>query len=234
MGADRLFGNIVNPPKGPANKRYTVPGTIVGMVFGVLLFAVQNTMAVRPPEIPNQSLSRPYLDIFLPQPPPLPRRAQAQKTETPAEKPAFPTEANKGFHPEPERPDADPVPPEGPGWVPGDDKTPFKIDLEPPPPPPAPKVPVRVGGAIRPPVKQVDARPVYPPIAQAARVQGLVIIEAAIGPDGMVRDAKVLRSIPLLDQAALDAVRQWRFTPTLLNGVAVPVIMTVTVQFTLQ
>ena len=57
---------------------------------------------------------------------------------------------------------------------------------------------------------------------------------ATIGPDGRVKDAKVLRSIPLLDQAALDAVKQWQFTPTLLNGVPVPVIMTVTVQFTLQ
>jgi protein TonB len=61
-----------------------------------------------------------------------------------------------------------------------------------------------------------------------------VIIEAIIGPDGRVQEAKVLRSIPLLDAAALDAVRQWQFTPTLLNGVPVPVIMTVTVNFTLQ
>ena len=79
-----------------------------------------------------------------------------------------------------------------------------------------------------------DARPVYPAIAQSARVQGVVIIEATIGPDGRVQDAKVLRSIPLLDAAALDAVRQWQFSPTLLNGVPVPVIMTVTVNFTLQ
>jgi protein TonB len=49
-----------------------------------------------------------------------------------------------------------------------------------------------------------------------------------------VVNARVLRSVPLLDQAALDAVRQWVFTPTLLNGVPVPVIMTVTVNFTLQ
>ena len=55
-----------------------------------------------------------------------------------------------------------------------------------------------------------------------------------IGADGKVKDAKVLRSIPLLDQAAVDAVKQWQFTPTLLNGVPVPVIMTVTVNFTLQ
>jgi len=105
---------------------------------------------------------------------------------------------------------------------------------EAPPPPPPPAEPVRVGGNIKPPTKVRDVRPSYPPIAQSARVQGIVIIEATIGPDGAVRDARVLRSIPLLDQAALDAVRQWQFTPTLLNGVPVPVIMTVTVQFTLQ
>jgi protein TonB len=65
-------------------------------------------------------------------------------------------------------------------------------------------------------------------------VQGVVIIEATIAPNGRVQAAKVLRSIPMLDAAALDAVRQWQFTPTLLNGEPVPVIMTVTVNFTLQ
>ena len=105
---------------------------------------------------------------------------------------------------------------------------------EAPPPPPPPTAPIRVGGNIKAPQKKKHVNPVYPPIAQSARVQGVVIIEATIGPDGRVRDAKVLRSIPLLDQAALDAVKQWEFTPTLLNGVPVPVIMTVTVNFTLQ
>jgi protein TonB len=104
----------------------------------------------------------------------------------------------------------------------------------PPPPPPPPAAPVRVGGNIKPPNKVKNVPPVYPPIAQSARVQGVVIIEATIGTNGKVTDARVLRSIPLLDQAALDAVRQWEFTPTLLNGVPVPVIMTVTVNFTLQ
>jgi protein TonB len=61
-----------------------------------------------------------------------------------------------------------------------------------------------------------------------------VTIEAIITKDGTVRDAKVVRSVPLLDQAALDAVRQWRYTPTTLNGVPVEVIMTVTVQFTIR
>jgi TonB family protein len=93
---------------------------------------------------------------------------------------------------------------------------------------------IRVGGNIKAPTRTRDVRPVYPDIAKAARVQGVVIMEIVIGPDGSVQDARVLRSIALLDQAALDAVRQWRFVPTLLNGVPVPVIMTVTVNFTLQ
>jgi TonB family protein len=90
---------------------------------------------------------------------------------------------------------------------------------------------VRVGGKIEPPIKINDVKPVYPAIAQNAGVTGTVIIEATIGADGKVIDAKVLRSIPLLDQAALDAVRQWEYRPTFLNGVAVPVIMTVTINF---
>jgi protein TonB len=93
---------------------------------------------------------------------------------------------------------------------------------------------LRVGGAIKAPLKILDVRPIYPPVALAARVAGVVIIEARIGADGSVEEAHVLRSIPLLDEAALDAVKQWRFTPTLLNGQAVPIMMTMTVNFTLS
>jgi TonB family protein len=92
--------------------------------------------------------------------------------------------------------------------------------------------PVRVGGRIQTPNKIKDVKPVYPAIAQSARVSGAVTIEATIGPDGKVADAKIVRSIPLLDQAALDAVRQWEYTPTLLDGVPVPVVVTVTINFT--
>jgi TonB family protein len=93
---------------------------------------------------------------------------------------------------------------------------------------------VRVGGKIRPPTKVKDVKPVYPDAAKSGRVQGVVIVEATIGADGKVIDAKVLRSVPMLDQAALDAVKQWEFTPTLLNGKPVPVVMTVTINFKLQ
>ena len=91
---------------------------------------------------------------------------------------------------------------------------------------------VRPGGRIMEPKKIKDVQPVYPAVAQSARVSGVVTIEATIGSDGKVIDAKVVRSIPLLDQAALDAVRQWEYLPTMLNGVPVPVLVTVTINFT--
>jgi TonB family protein len=93
---------------------------------------------------------------------------------------------------------------------------------------------LRIGSNISAPAKIKDVQPVYPPVAQAAHVAGVVIMEVRIGTDGHVEEAHVLRSIPLLDQAALDAVKQWEFTPTLLNGVPKPVIMTVTINFTQQ
>ncbi len=93
---------------------------------------------------------------------------------------------------------------------------------------------LRVGPGIKAPQKIVDVKAVYPKDAKDAGVQGVVIMEIAIGPDGKVKDAKILRSVPMLDEAALEAVRQWEFAPTLLNGVAQTVIMTVTVNFTLE
>jgi len=102
-------------------------------------------------------------------------------------------------------------------------------------PPPAPvQPPVRLHSGIRAPQRVVDVRPVYPAAARLARVEGMVIIEATIDERGNVARAQVLRSIPLLDEAALTAVRQWKFTPTLLNGSAVPIVMTVTVNFKLD
>lgn len=102
------------------------------------------------------------------------------------------------------------------------------------PPAPSAPMPVRVGGDIKEPRKLVDAPPVYPDIAKQARVQGIVILECTIAPTGEVEKVEVIRGIPLLDQAAIDSVKQWRYTPTLLNGVPVPVIMTVTVNFRLS
>jgi protein TonB len=104
----------------------------------------------------------------------------------------------------------------------------------PPPPPPPPVVPIRLHQGMKAPHKIVDVAPVYPPVAQRARIEGVVILEAVIDAQGRVASVRVLRSIALLDQAAADAVKQWRFTPALLNTEPVPVVMTVTVNFTLQ
>jgi protein TonB len=100
-------------------------------------------------------------------------------------------------------------------------------------PPPPPQKAIRVGGQIKQPRKLKDVSPVYPDIAKQARVQGVVILECTISPQGKVTNVKVLRGIPLLNDAAIEAVKQWVYTPTLLNGVPVPVIMTVTVNFKL-
>jgi protein TonB len=93
---------------------------------------------------------------------------------------------------------------------------------------------VRVGGAIQEPRKLEHVNPAYPDIARQARVQGVVILECTIGPDGRIEHVTVLRGIPLLDAAAVEAVRQWVYTPTLVNGVPARVIMTVTVRFKLS
>jgi len=99
---------------------------------------------------------------------------------------------------------------------------------------PPPVQAVRVGGQIKAPKQLRRVAPVYPPIARAARIQGTVTVECVINPHGRVTDVKVVQSLPLLDAAAIEAVKQWVYTPTLLNGVPVPVIMTVTVNFTIS
>ncbi len=90
--------------------------------------------------------------------------------------------------------------------------------------------PVRVGGTIQAPRKIQDAAAVYPESMRGSGVGGVVILEAIVGPDGSVSSAKVLRApAPDLGEAAVAAVKQWRYEPVLLNGSPVPVILTVTV-----
>ncbi len=145
----------------------------------------------------------------------------------------------------PERPLAPPVPSEIPvdpnGLPPGFGSDPGAIPLHidgppSPPPPPAPKTPpmVRISTGMQAPQKIVDVKPVYPALAKAAHVEGIVILDAVLGTDGRVDQVRVLRSVALLDQAAIDAVRQWRYTPTRLNGEPVRVLMTITMNFKLE
>jgi protein TonB len=93
---------------------------------------------------------------------------------------------------------------------------------------------VRVGSGIGAPRKIVDVPPVYPEDAKAAGVSGVVIVEARIATDGSIAYASIVKSIPMLDDAAVDAVLQWKYEPTTLNGEAVEVIITVTVNFAVR
>lgn len=169
-------------------------------------------------------------------PPPSPPPAARPRVQPQANPDAAPVAAPEGIHAEIERPaPVDIAEPPSDGVIGGFGTDPGSVPHEEPaPPPPAPRVPVRPGGDIKPPRKIVDVAPVYPELARTARVSGVVILEATIDEDGNVRDARILRSIPLLDRAAVEAVRQWRFTPTLLNGQVIPIVMTVTVTFRLD
>ena len=104
----------------------------------------------------------------------------------------------------------------------------------PPPPPPAPRGPVRVGGEIKTPALVYRVEPVYPPFAMAANIQGTVILEAVVDEQGAVQDVTVIRSQGLLDKAAIAAVRQWRYSPLLLNGRPEKFVLTVVLTFHLE
>jgi protein TonB len=100
--------------------------------------------------------------------------------------------------------------------------------------PPPPKRVVRVGGSINPPALLRRVEPVYPSIAEQARIKGIVILEAHVDESGRVRDVRILRGIPLLNEAAVTAVQQWRYKPLLLNGIPTEFLLSVTVQFELS
>jgi TonB family protein len=92
--------------------------------------------------------------------------------------------------------------------------------------------PLRVGGAIRPPRQTRHVGPEFPGGIETNSIVSITIGEIVVGTDGRVVAARLLRSHPLFSQAVLDAVRQWEYEPTLLNGVATPVVITFTIGFT--
>lgn len=213
---------------------YTVPLSVVAHT--VLLGAL-----VVVPLVATGAFPTPQVVLTFVTPPPAPAPPRTPPPERPTPRPAPDPTLNPDAAPvvasdhpvvePPPRLDVQlvPIPDVGNGTA-----IPFSAAPPPAPAPDVPEVPIRPGGDIREPRKVFDVTPVYPAIARAARVDGTVIIEATIARDGSVRDARLLRSTPMLDQAALDAVRQWRYTPSRLNGVPVEVLVTVTVRFTVR
>ena len=109
----------------------------------------------------------------------------------------------------------------------------------PPPAPPKPTVRraprvVKVGGDVRPPVLLQNVKPVYPELARQVRVSGLVRLQAVIAIDGKIKNLNVVSGHPLLRPAALAAVREWVYAPTLLNGEPVEVALQIDVNFRLD
>jgi protein TonB len=105
----------------------------------------------------------------------------------------------------------------------------------PPPPPPARrKDPIKVGGNVQASKLIHRVEPEYPELAKRARVQGIVLLKVTVDEQGSVANIELVRGHPLLTEAAINAVRQWRYSPTILNNEPVPVIATVTVNFVLR
>src|SRR5438874_6295978 len=208
-----MFSDVVDPSiTVGSSRRYTVPLSIAAhtIVIGALIIVPLAAVGALPNPVSGIIIfeSFPAIPVPPPLPAPPPRAAEIRPTSS-ADPYAAPIVAPPDVRPEPAvQPQANVVGAingveHGAGDVVGG----FIDRAAPPPPPPvqpaAPTKPVRPGGDIRTPVRIKDAAPVYPPIAQAARVQGFVIIEATIDVNGRVQDAKILRSIPLLDAAAL-------------------------------
>ncbi|HKV03850.1 MAG TPA: energy transducer TonB [Candidatus Acidoferrales bacterium] len=100
-----------------------------------------------------------------------------------------------------------------------------------PPPPPAPKSEVRIGGDIKPPRLISSVIPVYPSVAKSAGVEGSVVVKASIDKEGNVVDAKAISGSPMLRQAAVDAVRKWKYESAILDGEPIATQINVTIQF---
>jgi protein TonB len=211
-------------------RKYTLVFSVIAHLC--VIAAVYIAPAFATDELPEPPRTSAFIIVHptMPEPPPV-----AIVRNTPVPSNAAPIEPPDGVKPEPEVA-VEPAPRDDPGAIIGgtplDGLTPTAGDAIPAPPPQLrPKEPVPVGGVVQAPTKIADVAPIYPPIALAARKGGLVILQAVIDETGLVREVKVLRSDPLFDQSALNAVKQWRFTKPTLNGQPIPVVMTVTVTF---
>ena len=251
-----MFDTIVNPSSGVPRQRWTTTALSAGAHLTIIIALALSTIyatdvlptprevitfvSVAPPPPPPPP---PPPAVTEPLPPPKPavaRRAAAPRSapviaRTPV---AAPVEAPDTIAPETGL--------EGGEFEPVNVQAGFEhginggiaggivggFETAPPPPPPAPPAePVRIGGAISAPRLAYRVEPEYPEIAARAQIEGVVILEARVDETGAVKDARVLRSHGLLDEAAVRAVEQWRYEPLLFNGKPTPFVLTVTVSF---
>jgi protein TonB len=215
----------------------------LGSVAWVVLFSATDKL----PQVPSMMAVVAEAPVPLPPPPPPPPAAKAAKPAqvskpAPNTGPTFtvPSEIPVGIQPE----SGIDLGGEGgvvggveggiPGGVLGGLIGAMVNEAPPPPPPPAPAKPRRVGGEIQAPALISRVEPLYPGVAVSGKITGTVILEATVDEAGAVTAVSVLRSLPVLDQAAVKAVRQWRYQPLVLNGKPEPFILVVTVTFSLR
>jgi periplasmic protein TonB len=248
-----MFDTIVNPSSGVPRQRWTTTALSAAAHLAVMIAIVLSTLYATDvlPE-PRETMAFFVAAPVAPPPPPAPPVAEpepkratpvATRAVTPRPAPmivkapvAAPVEAPSAISPETGLEGGEFTAPEiaagfetgVPGGVAGGILGGF---VTAPPPSPAPVAPVRVGGDISAPRLIHRVAPEYPPIAVSALIEGIVILEATVDASGAVQDTRVLRSHSVLEEAAVEAVRQWRYEPLLLNGTPTPFVLTVTVSF---
>jgi protein TonB len=216
---------------------------VLGSIAWVVLFSVTDTL----PQVPKMIAFVAEAPVpSPPPPPPPPPAAKAAKAVQPSKPvpttgPTFtvPTAIPVGIQPESgiDLSDEGGVVGGVEGGIPGGvlgGVLGGMVNEAPPPPPPPPAKPRRVGGELQAPALIHRVEPDYPAVAVGGKVSGTVILEATVNEAGAVTEVHVLRSILLLDQAAVKAVKQWRYQPLVLNNQPVPFILVVTVTFSLR
>ena len=243
-----MFDSLIEstPHHGLTRKTMLMPASLVlhGLALATILLAsALQAVPVEPPQL--------LVEFFSAPPPPPPPAAPAKEARAEPVKPAatkaipmpaglvepmlIPTQVSTAAQPEYEG-----VPGGVPGGIPGGvvGGVPGGIigglpDSPPPPPPPAEKA-YRIGGNVKAPELLQRVVPEYPNTARLARIQGVVILEAIIHPDGSVGEIKVLRPLPLgCTEEAIRALQQFRYKPGLMNGAPVSVYLTVSFNFRL-
>jgi protein TonB len=238
---DLITGKVQHAP------RHQAASVLVSIAVQVTIAAaiVATTLLVIHTPVPRAAM----MMAFVAAPPPPPSPPPPPKAPEPAQSAAKPVPANPAAAPvEPPKEIVSEAPPvafddeefEGvPGGVAGGVVGGLEPLLPPPPPPlpppPPPRIgPVRIGGQIKEPALLYRVEPVYPGVAISANIEGTVILEAIVDEEGRVETVKVLRSATVLDRAAMNAVKQWRYSPVVLNGKPEKFILTVAITFHLE
>jgi len=234
---DLFTGKVQHVPSTPAVPilvSTTIQGTALAIIAVMSLVVASREL----PPVPDMFAFVADMPAVAPPPPPPPPVQTARATQpTPPPPNAFaaPTEAPLEIQPEP----VGAAIAEGgvPGGVEGGTvsgivgSVPAVVEGPPPPPPPLPQGPVRIGGQLSAPALVKRVEPIYPPIAQAAAIDGIVILDAIVDEHGRIQSLKVLRGHALLAKAAIAAVEQWEYEPLKLNGTPTPFELTVSLWF---